>query len=216
MTRQESFKRRVRARMEKTGERYVAARRVLIDRASHTGRAWVSEPEVSNDAVVEATGRGWDEWCDLIEAWPGRADGHTAIASHLEFEHDVDGWWAQTVTGGYERIAGLRLPHQMPDGTFTANKSKTITADAEIIVEMLRHPDDHTALFPGHETELRSRPGAKAIRIAIGNGVVVIGVEARPNSRAKVTIMHEKLPTSEDVERWKFYWQDWLEALDTA
>jgi hypothetical protein len=33
MTRQESFKRRIRARMEKTGEKYGAARRSLIEQA---------------------------------------------------------------------------------------------------------------------------------------------------------------------------------------
>ena len=74
---------------------------------------------MSDDAVREATGRGWDEWVALIEEWGGHGDGHGAIARWVE-EQGVDGWWAQTVTVGFERITGIRLPHQMADGTFTA------------------------------------------------------------------------------------------------
>ena len=110
MTKQESFKRRVRARLAQTGEKYGAARRTLIEQASsRSGRPWAAEPEMSNEAVVAATGRGWDEWCDLIDGWPGHTEGHSAIARHLQDELGVDGWWAQTVTVGWERITGVRF-----------------------------------------------------------------------------------------------------------
>ena len=103
MTRQETFKRRIRQRMDKTGERYGAAHRVLIEQSSVEGeRKWASEPEMADDTLREATGRGWDEWCDIIDVWPGHAEGHTAIATFVREEHGVDGWWAQTVTVGYE------------------------------------------------------------------------------------------------------------------
>ena len=216
MTRQESFKRRIRARMEQTGERYAAARRMLIQQASQRTRTWVSEPEMSDAAIRENTGHGWDEWVDLIEAWPGRDDGHAAIATWVQSEHGIDGWWAQSVTVGYERIVGIRLPHQMADGTFTANKSKTITTDADVIDKMLRHPDDHADLFPAHETELRSRPDAKSVRIGMGGGVAIFDVQPRENGRCKVVVMHEKLPSLDAVEQWKFFWQEWLDALDES
>jgi hypothetical protein len=57
MTRQETFKRRIRARMEKTGERYGAARRALIERGGDGARPWVAEPEHSDETIREATGR---------------------------------------------------------------------------------------------------------------------------------------------------------------
>lgn len=160
MTKQESFKRRVRERMAKTGERYGAARRVLLEQAeareATTGRRWVSEPEVVDARVLDATGRGWNDWCDIIDAWPGHADGHTAVAAWLQSTHQVDGWWAQTVTGGWERITGRRLPGEMRDGSFTANKSKTVAGDAALIRKMLLDDDLRADLFPGKSTELRS------------------------------------------------------------
>src|SRR5699024_36581 len=123
MTTQENFKKRIRERMTKTGEKYSAARRALIEQAEGAG-AWVSQPEASEAAIRENTGRGWDEWVALIDAGPGREAGHTAIATWVRDEHGVGPWWAQSVTVGYERITGIRLPGEMTDGTFTISRTR--------------------------------------------------------------------------------------------
>jgi len=214
MTRQGTFKRRIRARMTKTGERYGAARRVLIEQASDGRRTWVAEPELSDESVRAATGRGWDEWCDIIDTWPGHTGGHTAIAAHLQEEHGVDGWWAQSVTVGYERITGLRLRYQQPDGTFSAGKSRTVVADTALLRELLLDDTDRADLFPGLDTELRSPPTSKVIRIAIGPGTAQIALDTQADGRVKVSIAHERLTSSEEVERWKDYWSEWLAAID--
>ncbi len=200
--------------MARTGERYAAARRVLIEQTPHHRRLWVSDPETSEDAVQAATGRSWDDWCDLIDEWPGSSNGHTGIASYLQAEHGVDAWWAQGVTVGYERITGLRLPYQRADGTFSAGKSRTVQVDASLLRAMLLDDEDRKNLFPGQATERRSKPTSKVIRIAIGPGVAQIRIETSPDDRAKVSIIHEKLPEFDDVAEWKFYWSDWLQAID--
>ncbi len=214
VTKQESFKRQIRERMSKTGERYAAARRILIEQSPSGDRLWVSEPDISEDAVQAGTGRSWDDWCDLIDEWPGSSDGHAGIASYLQSEHGVDAWWAQGITVGYERITGLRLPYQRPDGTFSAGKSRTVQVDATLLKALLLDDGNRKNLFPGQATELRSNPTSKVIRISIGPGIAQIGIETKPNDRAKVSIIHEKLPDFDDVAEWKFYWSDWLEAID--
>ena len=225
MTRQESFKRRVRERMASTGERYTAARKALLDQSS-TGRAtrkreWVSQPEMSDAALLARTGRDHDEWADVIEAWADGGGGdrtdHPAIARHLEETFDeVDGWWAQTITVGYERITGLRLPYQRSDGLFAASKSATVAVEAEWLRKMLLSDEHRSDLFPGHETELRSRPATKALRIAIGpdGAVAILGIEDLGDGRSRVSVQHERLPTYDSVEQWRFYWADWLDAID--
>lgn len=219
MTKQESFKKRIRARMQETGEKYNAARRALIEQAERRndaadgGRTWVAEPDLSDEVIAEATGRGWDAWVDLIEADPIADEGHTAVAAWLQSAHDVDGWWAQATTVGWERITGRRLRHQMADGTFTANKSRTLDIDAEQLRALLLDPDGRDALFPAHDPELRSRPDAKALRIGLGEGVAVIATDPRDDGRTTVSVSHEKLPTATEVELWKEFWADWLEAL---
>ncbi|CAN5729284.1 hypothetical protein BH24ACT5_BH24ACT5_19060 [soil metagenome] len=217
MTKNETFKRRIRERMATTGERYAAARRSLIDRsAASRRRAWISEPELSDEAIRENTGRGWDDWCDTIDAWPGRVDGHTAIATHVRDEIGVDPWWAQGVTVGYERITGLRLPYQRPDGTFTADKSRTVMVDADRLRELIFDDDDRDHLCGGEPTELRSKPTSKSIRILVGPGVAMVSLEPRTRGRTKVTVAHERLPDYADVAKWKFFWTEWLNALDEA
>lgn len=200
--------------MAKTGERYLAARRALIEQSAGRRREWGAEPEVSDDAVRAATGKGWEQWCDILDGRPDSSTEHRNIAAYLAGPLGVDPWWAQAVTGGYERITGLRLPYQRPDGTFTAGKSATVRADGERLRTMLLSDSLRHDLFPGLHTELRSKPTAKALRVSIGPGVAQFGFEPKADGRVKVTVAHERLPAFDDVEEWKFYWTEWLEAID--
>lgn len=217
MTRNESFKRRIRARMAHTGEKYGAARRVLITQADRReARSWVSEPEHTDAVIRENTGRSWDDWVALIEAWPGHEDGHGAVAAWLQAEHGVGGWWAQSVTGGWERITGRRLPHQMADGTFTANRSATVTIDHDALRALILDPDGRAALFPGLDVQLRSRPTAKSLRIGLDDGVAEIAITPKDDGRATIYVSHAKLSSPDDVATWKKFWGDWLHALDDS
>jgi hypothetical protein len=217
MTRNESFKRRIRERMTTTGERYVEARRVLIQQAAaRDDRRRVSEPEQTDAVIQDATGRSWDVWVALIEAWPGNRDGHAAVATWLQDEHEVPGWWAQTVTVGWERITGRRLPHQVADGTFTAGKSATIMVDTEVLRDLLLDEDGRDTLFPGMSPELRSRPTSKNVRIGLGGGVAEIDIAPKGDGRARITVAHAKLTSPDDVTAWKQFWGDWLAALDES
>ncbi len=225
MTRQESFKRRVRERMAATGERYTAARKALLDKSmadraaagSTSDREWVSQPEMSDEALVEATGRTHDEWADIIDARWGDDYDHPTVARELEQQFDrVNGWWAQTITVGYERITGRRLPYQRSDGLFACSKSKTVAVDADVLRKMLLSDEHRADLFPDHETELRSKPTTKALRLAIGpeGAVAIFGLDDLGRGRTKVAVQHEKLPTYDSVEEWRFYWSEWLDAID--
>jgi hypothetical protein len=230
MTRQESFKRRVRERMERTGERYGAARRALLGGFADTatvdrgaigslGRVRASEPEVDDLSVKRATGRDWDEWCDLIDAWPGNDRGHAAIAAYVAEAHGVDGWWGQGVTVGYERITGRRVPNQMADGSFSAGKTRTVTVDLAALRSLLVDDADRSALFPGLETHLRSKPGSKALRVGVAIddhaiGSALFSFTPKADGRVMINVSHDGLPDAAAVERCKQYWTDWLAAID--
>lgn len=208
--------------MAKTGERYNAARRSLIEQAGARNDDWVSTPEASDDAVREATGKGWNDWRSILDEWGGRNHTHTELAAHLASDHGLPGWWSQQVAGGYERITGMRLPGQMPDGTFTANVSRTLVGSAAELRAMLDDDSARADLFGGEPAQARSKSGVKAPRFAMAEGVAQISIEAKPPAsadaaeRMTVRIQHNKLDTSDDIERWKFFWSDWLDALDAA
>ncbi|HET9291576.1 MAG TPA: DUF4287 domain-containing protein, partial [Actinomycetes bacterium] len=127
MTRQKSFKGRVRARMDKTSESYTTARRQLLAKAgakadpeaparpaepaaTPPGDAPEAKRPYSEQAIRANTGRGWDEWFALLDEWGGAERPHPEIVRWLVGEHGVPGWWAQGVTVGYERARGLRAP----------------------------------------------------------------------------------------------------------
>lgn len=213
MTSQEALKRRIRERMAKTGERYTAARRMTLAQAKKRKRTWVSEPETPEETTREATGKGWDEWVDIIEAWEGRKDGHTAIAKHLAAEYGLTSWWSQGVTIGYERITGIRVLHQMTDGTFTGSKSKTVEIDLPALRAMIIDDEGRRDLFVGYETTLRSKPTSKALRVGFEDGAALFSFDPATKGRTRITVSHEKLESSEAADRWRFYWSDWLDAL---
>lgn len=188
----------------------------MTDTTQPTGdgtRAWVADPGTDTEAVRERTGRDWDQWRTLIDAWPGHGDGHTAVARWLEQEHGVDGWWAQQVTVGWERITGRRLPNQLADGTFTASRSATRSLDADALRARLLDDAQRITLFPEVATELRSRPSSKNVRLGLPEGVAELTLVPKPDGRVAVTIQHLKLPSPEAVTRWKAFWGDWLEGL---
>jgi hypothetical protein len=217
MTSHASFKKPIRERMAKTGERYSAARRVLIEQAATRNggaRVWVSPPEQPDESVMANTGKSWDEWCDLIDTWPEAEQGHAAVAARVLDEFDVGGWWSQGITVGWERITGRRLVNQMADGTFTAAVTRTIGIDASELRRMLYDDDDRADLLGGMASEMRSRPGVKAPRIRLDTGTVSIAIEEKSGGRATVSVAHEKLSEPADVEQWRPFWIDWLEALD--
>lgn len=188
----------------------------MADMTQQTGddpRGWVADPGTDVEVVRERTGRDWDQWRALIDAWSGHADGHTAVARWLEQEHGVDGWWAQQVTVGWERITGRRLPNQLADGTFTAGRSATRSLDADALRSRLLDDPGRAALFPEMATELRSRPTSKNVRLGLPEGVAELSLATKPDGRVTVTVQHQKLPSPESVTRWKAFWGDWLAGL---
>lgn len=179
---------------------------------------WVHQPLVDDATVSANTGRGWDDWVAQIDAGPGAAAGHTAIARWLVADLGVDTWWAQNVTVGYERIKGLRMPGQMPDGTYQVQRSRTVARDAADIRDILLDDARRAELVPELETTLRSKPTSKGLRFAATEdghdaGTVMFTVEPA-GERAKVHVMHEKLVGADEAERWKAHWADWLARLE--
>jgi hypothetical protein len=107
MTRHSSFKRVVRSRMEKTGESYTAARAVLL---AAEGQLPTDGPALAvwEEVLRARTGRGWEEWFDLLDE-SGAAELPRAEAmAWLADEHGVEGWTAQAVRITYQRARGLR------------------------------------------------------------------------------------------------------------
>lgn len=177
---------------------------------------WAADPTVDDDTIRAKTGRIWDDWAEAIDAGPGRHAGHMAIAAWV-VEQGVDAWWAQNVTVGYERIRGLRLPGQMPDGTFTISRGRTIDLSVDEVRAMLLDDEARATALGDIETTLRSKAEAKNLRFAArqgGDDVGIVAFTADPaGERTKLTVTHERIATPEDGERWKAHWAAWFDGM---
>ncbi|WP_154794780.1 DUF4287 domain-containing protein [Occultella kanbiaonis] len=180
---------------------------------------WVAPPVHDDDLVRANTGHGWQEWVRLLDSGPGRAAGHTEQARWVREEHGVDGWWAQSVVVGYERIVGIRLPGQRADGTFTVSRSRLLDADAGSWRARLLDDGARATLFAPPTTSLRSKPDARSLRFDLADGADSLGIIAVAldpvAERVRLTLTHEKLPDAAAAERWKDRWAEWVADLGT-
>ena len=215
MTRQSTFKRKVRARMEKTGESYTAARRQLIEAGETPSEAPSAvEPRVSEEAVRAATGRTWNEWFELLDRSRATQLSHTEIARLLSAEHGVPGWWAQSVTVSYEQARGLRAPGQRPDG-WEVSASKTVAVPVERLYEAFTDDAQRERWLPGAELSLRTATAPRSARYDWEDGStrVVAGFEAKGEAKSQVAVAHQKLPDVDSAEAMKAYWRERVQAL---
>jgi len=182
-------------------------------------RIWAAEPVQTDDAIRERTGHAWEDWVDLIDAGPGRQAGHTAIAAWVHAEHGLDGWWAQGVTVGYERITGLRLPGQMPDGSFSVSRTRVLALDRDTVRALLLDDGARADLVPGFDTVLRSKPASKALRFALARdgeplGSILFSTDLLPDGRVRLGVTHDGVVSFDAGEQWKLFWAEWLATVE--
>ncbi len=174
----------------------------------------VAEPGVSDAAVRRATGRGWDEWFALLDAWNSTAHNHTEIARHVHETYGVDGWWAQSVTVGYERARGMRALHERPDG-FSMNASKTYPVPVERLFSAFVEQDERERWLEGVELRPRTSQPHKSARFDVlpGETRLAITFIAKGSEKATAQLQQERLAHAEDVARWKAVWKEQLARL---
>jgi hypothetical protein len=213
MTRHNSFKRVVRARMEKTGESYTAARARLL-------AADVEKPtegpalSVSDEVIRQRTGRGWEEWFDLLDEFgaPDRPDGE--LARWLADEHGVEGWGERAVTLNYKRARGLRAVGEHEDG-FTITASKTVAVPVERLFDAFVDESLRRRWLPDGELRERTATAPRSARFDWGEAGSRVHVvfDAKGEARSTAAIQHERLADAAEAERMKAFWRDRVGAL---
>jgi len=234
MTRQSTFKSRVRTRMDKTGESYTTARRQLLDKSKRTAPEPVApeppEPPVptaatkaegirpvrySDASMLKRTGRSWDEWFTLLEEWGAARRKHGEIARWLVDEHGVDGWWSQGIAVRYEQELGLRVPGQSSDGFYSASASKTIAAEVERLFAAFTDAKLRRRWLPGTKLTVRTANEPKTFRADVlsGTGRIAVGFVPKANGKAQVSLLHERLADADEAARMKAFWRERLAEL---
>jgi uncharacterized protein YndB with AHSA1/START domain len=215
MTRHRSFKRLVRARMQKTGESYTAARARLL---AAEEPAEVAEPTLatSDDAIRDRTGRGWEEWFDLLDDWGAADRPHREIARWVAEQQGVDplAWGAQAVTFSYERTRGLRAAGEHADG-FAITATKTVAVPVDRLYDAFVDEALRAQWLPEDELRVRTATKPKSARFDWGEGDTRVNVTfiAKGEAKSTAALQHARLPDAQEAERMKAFWRDGVAAL---
>jgi hypothetical protein len=217
MTRQRSFKRLVRTRMDKTGESYTAARASLLAGSGEPGRTG-EEPALatSDETIRQRTGRGWEEWFDRLDDWGANERPHREIARHVAAELGIEplGWDAQAIAVSYERARGMRAVGERADG-FAVSASRTVAAPVERLFDAFVDGSLRERWLPDGDLRERSATRPRSARFDWGDGSTRVHVTftAKGDAKSTVTVEHLRLADAEEAARRKAHWRERLTAL---
>ncbi len=214
MPMQKDLKRLVRARMQKTRESYTAARTQVLKKSGPRPAEFAGLAGMKDDAVRAKTGRTWREWVRELDAVDAAKLPHREIAKHVHDNYDISGWWAQTVTVGYERIRGLREITQRRGSTYDANKSKTFAVPVSKLYRGFSVKRTRDRWLPGVDLKIRTSTVNKSMRITWPDGTSVHAYfTAKGPKKSQVAIQHVGLAKKTDVTKAKEYWAERFEEL---
>jgi hypothetical protein len=220
MPKNKDLNRLARARMRKTGESYTTARLQLLKKKSRSAAAPAPEPDyaalagMSDETIRAATGCPWKRWVRALDAIDAATMSHREIAQYVYDKFHVSGWWAQTVTVGYERIKGLRAIGQRRGGSYEASKSRTLPVPLAKLYRAFSSARTRSRWLTGVKFAVRTATPEKSMRVTWEDGTSVeLYFAAKDNKKSQVAIQHRKLATRADVDRVKAYWTERLDAL---
>jgi hypothetical protein len=212
MTTQRSFKRLVRARMEKTGESYTTARARLLagDEPQRISLA------TSDETIRERTGRGWEEWFDLLDEWGAADKTHREIARWLAGQQGIHplAWNAQAIAGSYERSRRGRQVGQHEDG-FTVTATKTVAVPVERLYDAFVDASLRERWLPGGDLRERTATRPRSARFDWGDdgSRVHVAFAAKGDAKSTAALSHARLADGEEAERMKAYWRERVAGL---
>jgi hypothetical protein len=232
MTQHKDLKRRVRARMLKTGEAYTTARAQLTRKPkARTGahasiptpaRTALAQPSPSEYAAIagmsdtkvkEKTGCTWERWVRALDRHHADEMSHAEIAKFIKATYKTPSWWTQTVAVGYERIKGLRARGQQRDGTYQATKSRTFDVPVTRLFNAWADDASRRSWWAGAAAVVRAARAPKSMRLGLDDGsTVAVSFIAKGRGRSVVAVEHTKLTDRVAAERVK---AEWAARFDT-
>lgn len=190
----------------------------------------------SDDAVRDATGRGWAEWEAFLDDGGAERLPHRDLVAWLGEEGGIEsGWWRQSVAVAYEKLKGKRVVGQTADGRFQVGVQRTLPIDHRRAWALLTSTDGVRAWLGdagaiafepgeswraagGDEGEIRVVHADSHARLTRNPGgwarpsTIQIRVEPK-GDRAVVGFHEENLPARDDREARRAHYRAALDRL---
>jgi uncharacterized protein YndB with AHSA1/START domain len=184
---------------------------------------------ISDQAVSEATGWGWDEWFAFLDERGAKGLEHKDVVRLLRDEGKVSkAWWGQTITVEYERARGLREMGEAADAGFEIGIRRTYDTAPRHAWNVLTKPggirmwlgvEDPLKLekgtpyraTDGATGEIRTVTPGSRIRLTWrpvgGDKVSTIQLSVLPSgSKTVIAFHHENLSSFKEREKMRRHW----------
>lgn len=215
MTEQKSFKRLVRARMAKTGESYTAARAMLL-RGDEPEEAVEVRLATSDEKIRQRTGRGWEEWFEMLDEWGATERSHRETARWLAEQQSLHplAWNVQAIASSYERARGLREPGEKDDG-YAITASRTVGVPVERLYEAVVDETLRARWLPDGQLSERTATKPKSARFDWDEDQTRVNVTflAKGENKSTIALEHRRMASADEAERMKNYWRARMAAL---
>ncbi|MEV1055022.1 hypothetical protein [Streptomyces sp. NPDC049887] len=170
---------------------------------------------LSGQALHQATGKDWDGWFALLDSWGATGHDHAAIARHLVGAHGVPGWYAQSITVGYEQERGMRAVGQGSGGGWQASGSRTVGVPARLVNPWFADDALRPRWLPEGEFTLRTHRPGRSVTADWDGGAsrIAVHLTARSEQRTRIGLSHTGLPDGDAVAAYKAFWKERLADL---
>jgi uncharacterized protein YndB with AHSA1/START domain len=189
---------------------------------------------VSETSCKSATGKTLAEWFKALDKHGGVALGRRTLSKWMEHEHEVELWWATTITNEYEIARGDLARDGRPKG-YSICPTKNIKASPGDCYAAFADARNLDAWFgPKHEVDMRdgghwrNGDGNKAAikKVNAGKNIRMIAedtgltlptpveIKFTPNG-ANCTVMFsiERLQTRAEADGYRHAWGEALDRL---
>jgi hypothetical protein len=172
---------------------------------------------VSNEAVLKATGKGWNEWIKILDKAGSIKKNHKEIAEFLAKNFEINGWWTQSVTVYYEQAKGLREKHQKPGG-YEISASKTVNVPLGKLYKAWNSSKNIDDWTNGKSLKITTATENKSFRAVWDNGTTKISINfyEKGIDKSQAALQHMKLKNSDDAEKMKKFWRYVMERMKVS
>lgn len=178
-------------------------------RASAASKATTKEADIGDEAVVKATGKRWEDWFRLLDRAGAKELDHRGIVAILVSTYDVQPWWSQMLTVGYERARGLRAKHERPDGDWSVSGNKTVAAPIAAVYAAWSDAKQRKKWLADPGFTVRTETENKSMRITWVDGKSHVDAMfyVKGDAKTQVQVEHRKLADAKSADKMKAYWK---------
>lgn len=196
---------------------------------------------IGDEAVMDATGKPWAAWFDVLDAAGGADLDHKERVAALAEAGVESGWWQQQLAVGYEQERGLREPGETADAGYQVGVQRTLPISRAALWALLTAEEGlglwlgdvgPLAIEPGTTFEttdgttgaIRTKRDGERLRLTWrpagrdGETTLQLTLEdaASDEEKTVLRVHHEKLANGEEREEMREHWTRVLEGIKSA